>query len=225
MLKESDRYRGRRRAPTPPRSRYAAVITTAFVGAGIVAFGAGAGIHDAKTDELTADVSALSDANARDLAADRANRGERALATSITSTAPDAWVLPGHNYRLSSLFAMRWGKMHKGVDLALPEGTPYMAVHSGTVIFAGWYGGYGYAVIIDHGQGLQTVYGHSSKLLAKVGDQVKAGDVIALVGNTGHSFGSHLHLEIHVDGVAVDPLPWFKKHGVDLKMEIEEVYG
>ncbi|GHJ46048.1 hypothetical protein Cs7R123_33900 [Catellatospora sp. TT07R-123] len=225
LLRESDRYRGRRRVATPPRSRYAAVITTAFVGAGIVAFGAGAGITDAKTDSLSGDTTAVSDSSvARAEAADRASRGDdRTLSTSITA-APNAWLLPFHNYRITSGFAMRWGKMHKGVDLALTEGTPYSAVHDGTVILAGWNGGYGYCIIIDHGNGLKTVYGHSSKLLVKVGDKVKAGQVIGLGGNTGHSFGSHLHLEIHVNDVAVNPIPWFKDHGVDLELEIEQAF-
>lgn len=225
LLRESDRYRGRRRAPAPPRSRYVAVVTTAFVGAGIVAFGAGAGIQDAKTDALMSDATALSEASdARVAAADRASRGDdRSLSTSI-SQAPNAWVLPAHDYRLTSLFKMRWGKMHKGVDIALDEGVPFSTVHDGTVVLSGWNGGYGYCVIVDHGNGLKTVYGHASKLLVKAGDKVKAGDIIALTGATGHSFGPHLHLEIHVNDVAVDPLPWFKQHGVDLDLEIEQAY-
>jgi murein DD-endopeptidase MepM/ murein hydrolase activator NlpD len=107
----------------------------------------------------------------------------------------------------------------------MPEGTPFAAVHDGVVVLAEWQGGYGNAIVIQHGNGFETVYGHASQLLVKAGQQVKAGDIIGRVGNTGHSFGSHLHLEIHVNGVATDPLPWFKKHGVDLKMEIEDVYS
>jgi murein DD-endopeptidase MepM/ murein hydrolase activator NlpD len=226
MLRESDRYRGRRRAPSPPRSRYAAVVTTAFVGAGVVALAAGAGIQDAKVDAITADASSIADSEAaRQQAVDRASRGDRALATSITSTAPDAWLLPLHNYSLTSKYGQRWGRLHAGVDLALPEGTPIMAMHKGTVILAGWHGGYGKCVMIDHGNGLVTLYGHNSSLNVQVGQEVNAGDVISKLGNTGFSTGPHLHLEIHVNGVAKDPIPFFKERGVDLKMEIEALYG
>jgi murein DD-endopeptidase MepM/ murein hydrolase activator NlpD len=226
MLRESDRYRGRRRAPSPPRSRYAAVVTTAFVGAGVVALAAGAGIQDAKVDAITADASSVADSEAaRQQAIDRASRGDRALATSISSTAPDAWLLPLHNYSLTSKFGQRWGRLHAGVDLALPEGTPIMAMHKGTVVLAGWHGGYGNAVIIDHGNGLQTLYGHNSALMVKVGQEVNAGDVISKLGNTGFSTGPHLHLEIHVNGKQVDPIAFFQSKGVDLKMEIETIYG
>jgi murein DD-endopeptidase MepM/ murein hydrolase activator NlpD len=79
-------------------------------------------------------------------------------------------------------------------------------------------------VVIDHGNGLKTVYGHNSRLLVKAGQRVKAADLISLSGNSGHSTGPHLHLEIHVNDVAVNPIPWFKKHGVDLELEIEQAY-
>ena len=227
MLRESDRYRGRRRAPSPPRSRYAAVITTAFVGAGIVAGAAGAGIDDAKTDAIIADASSVSGSEAaRQQAIDRASRGDRTLATSISATAPDAWLLPLHNYAVTSKYGQRWGRLHAGVDLAnLPEGTPIMAMHRGTVVLAGWHGGYGNCVMIDHGNGMVTLYGHNSALMVKVGQEVNAGDVISKLGNTGFSTGPHLHLEIHVNGVAQDPLPFFKARGVDLKLEVEDVFG
>ncbi|MEV4415927.1 M23 family metallopeptidase [Catellatospora sp. NPDC049609] len=226
LVRESDRYRGRRRVARPSRSRYAAVVTTAFVGAGIVAFGAGAGISDAKTDALIGDAAALSaaDVAGRGDAADRASRGEdRTLSTSISS-APNAWVLPAHDFRLTSRYGQRWGKLHKGVDVALNEGVPFATLHAGTVVLSGWNGGYGKCVIVDHGNGVRTVYGHASSLLVKVGDKVQAGDIIALTGSTGHSFGPHLHLEVHVNDVAVDPIPWLKKRGLDLELEIEAAF-
>lgn len=228
LLRESDRYRGRRRAPTPPRSRYAAVITTAFIGAGIVAFGAGAGLKDAKVDALNADAASLSDANdlQRELAADRPSRGEKGLNSSISQGPKDAWVLPFRGYRVTSLYGQRWGRLHAGIDLGgTREGTPFGAVRDGKVILARYNGGYGLCVIIDHGDGLETVYGHASKLLVKEGQEVKAGDVIALIGNTGHSFGAHLHLEIHINGVAQNPVGFFKQKGVDFFLETEAVYG
>nr|WP_244871678.1 M23 family metallopeptidase [Catellatospora sp. TT07R-123] len=211
----------------PPRLRYATAVTTAFVGAGMVALTAGAAIPDAKPSGLTGDAG-VSDrvALARAEAAGQASRGdERALSTSI-SQAPDAWVLPLHGYTLSSGFGMRWGAWHKGLDLAgMPEGTPYAAVHDGTVVQAGWNGGYGYSIMIDHGGGLQTLYGHSSRILVKEGQQVHAGDVIGRIGNTGQSFGTHLHLEIHVNGLAQNPMTWFARHGVDFATGVESVFG
>lgn len=221
-----DGYRGRRRASAPPRLRYAAAVTTALVGAGMVALTAGAAIDDAKPSGLTGDAGVTSRvALARAEAARQASREERTLSTSI-SQAPDAWVLPVHGYTLSSGFGMRWGAWHKGLDLAgLPEGTPYAAVHDGIVVQAGWNGGYGYSIIIDHGDGLQTLYGHSSRVLVREGQQVHAGDIIGRLGNTGQSFGTHLHLEIHVNGLAQNPMPWFARHGVDFTTGVESVYG
>jgi murein DD-endopeptidase MepM/ murein hydrolase activator NlpD len=93
------------------------------------------------------------------------------------------------------------------------------------VILSGWDGGYGNAVRIDHGNGLVTVYGHNSKLFVKVGDIVKAGDLISAAGNTGHSFGTHLHLEIRVNDVPQNPITFFKERGVDFFLETESVYG
>lgn len=227
LLRESDRYRGRRRAPTPPRSRYAAVITTAFVGAGVVALGAGAGLQDAKVDALGSDASALIEAaSQRDLAADRASRDERTLKSSVNQAAPDAWLLPMRGYRVTSLYGQRWGRLHAGIDMGgIREGHPINAVHDGKVIVAGWMGGYGYAVFIDHGDGMVTVYGHNSKLYVKVGQEVKAGDIISGAGNTGHSYGTHLHLEIRINDRPVDPIKFFKERGVDFYLEMEKVYG
>jgi murein DD-endopeptidase MepM/ murein hydrolase activator NlpD len=230
---EPDRYRGRRRVPTPPRSRYAAVVTTAFVGAGLVAAAAGAAMPDAKQPDpaalkgLGVDSETATDLAARADAAERASRDtdRSGLTTSLTQTAPDAWILPLDDYTFTSPYGMRWGQLHAGVDLAAPEGTPYKAVHSGTVRLAQWYGGYGNAIIIDNGNGVETIYGHSSKLLVKVGQKVNAGDTIGLVGNTGHSFGAHLHFEVHQNGTPTDPIPWMRAHGVDIKLGIETVFG
>ncbi|MEU8074556.1 M23 family metallopeptidase [Catellatospora citrea] len=225
VSREGDRYHGRRRVSVPSRRRYAGILATAMAGAGVVAFGAGAAIDDAKDDPATLAALVPGEETDRTASGERANRDHRQMSTSINQ-APDAWVLPLRNYNLTSRFGVRWGRLHQGLDLAgLPEGTPYMAVRAGTVVQAGWNGGYGNSVIIDHGGGVQTLYGHSSKVLVKTGQQVHAGDVIALLGNTGHSFGTHLHLEVHVDGVAQNPLTWFKKKGVDYELEIEAVYG
>ncbi|MEU2663122.1 M23 family metallopeptidase [Micromonospora sp. DT46] len=229
LSSEPDRYRGRRRVPTPPRSRYAAVVTTAFVGAGIVAIGAGA-LPDAKSvspsvlDELKAASAVNQDAAARGDNADRASR-DSDRAGGAESAEPEVWLLPLQGYEFNSPYGMRWGKLHTGVDLVAPEGTPYVAIHEGTVTKAGWFGGYGHTVIVRHADGSEAIYGHSSALSVKEGQQVKAGDQLGLVGNTGHSYGSHLHLEVHVKGEPLDPVPWLKERGVDIKLQVEVYYS
>ena len=102
-------------------------------------------------------------------------------------------------------FGMRWGRMHTGVDIGVGYGTPIHAAASGTVIFAGWMGGYGNFVIVDHGGGLSTAYAHQSSI-AVGGGTVSQGQVLGYVGCTGHCFGPHLHFEVRVNGSAVDPL-------------------
>lgn len=94
---------------------------------------------------------------------------------------------------------------HTGLDIAAPTGTPVKAASSGTVTFSGWKGSYGYMIVISHGNGVQTYYGHCSKLYAKNGQKVSQGDVIAAVGSTGNSTGPHLHLEIRMNGTAYNP--------------------
>lgn len=107
---------------------------------------------------------------------------------------------------LTSRFGWRYRRHHDGIDVAAPWGTPIQAARDGTVVFVGWHGGYGKVVFVSHGDGVVTVYGHASKLLVKIGDQVKQGQVIANVGCTGVCTGSHLHFEVRIDGQAVDPL-------------------
>lgn len=94
---------------------------------------------------------------------------------------------------------------HTGLDIGAPYGTSIKAAASGTVIFAGYKGSYGNLIIVSHGNGVQTYYGHCSSLIASVGQQVSQGQVIAKVGSTGNSTGNHLHLEIRVNGVAQNP--------------------
>ncbi len=101
-------------------------------------------------------------------------------------------------------------KLHTGVDLATATGSRVLAAADGEVIFAGSYGGYGNAVIIDHGSGLSTLYGHNSKLLVKVGDKVTKGEQIAKAGSTGLATGSHVHFEVRKNGTPVDPMPYLK---------------
>jgi murein DD-endopeptidase MepM/ murein hydrolase activator NlpD len=102
-------------------------------------------------------------------------------------------------------FGWRWGRMHEGIDIAAGYGTPIRASAAGNVIYAGWMGGYGNLIIVDHGGGLATAYAHQSSF-AVGGGSVSQGQVIGYVGCTGHCFGPHLHFEVRANGAAVDPL-------------------
>lgn len=108
---------------------------------------------------------------------------------------------------VTSRFGSRWGKSHKGVDIGAPKGTTIVAAASGTVTVAqyGYSGGYGNYIIISHGNGVQTLYGHCNSLLVSAGTYVSQGQAIATVGNTGNSQGNHLHLEVRINGVAQNP--------------------
>ena len=110
---------------------------------------------------------------------------------------------------LSSRFGSRWGRSHTGVDLAAATGTNIYAADNGTVIYSAYNdGGYGNLIQIDHGNGLVTYYGHCSELLVPVGTVVAKGDLIAKVGNTGRSYGSHLHFEVRSGGTPQDPMAY-----------------
>src|SRR4051812_13844401 len=112
---------------------------------------------------------------------------------------------------LTSGFGMRWGRMHQGQDIACGYGTAIHAVKTGTVVFAGVMGGYGNAVIIDHGGGFSTLYGHQSRMAVGQGQHVNQGDIIGFVGSTGHSTGPHLHFETRFGGAARNPIPYLPK--------------
>jgi murein DD-endopeptidase MepM/ murein hydrolase activator NlpD len=215
--------------PTPPRSRYAAVVTTAVVGAGVVALGTSAALPDLKaTGYASTDVLAAGDlANRQSTVADRASRaGDRnAPMTTANQQAPDFWELPLRGYFVSSPFGMRWGRLHAGVDLAAPHGTPIYAAASGTVILARPNGGYGNNVQIQHPDGVVSIYGHMSRIIAVEGQHVEAGQLIGLVGNTGHSFGDHLHFEIRINDVPIEPVAFMRKHGCDVGRHVEIVTG
>ncbi|HEY0111750.1 MAG TPA: M23 family metallopeptidase [Allosphingosinicella sp.] len=100
--------------------------------------------------------------------------------------------------------------MHAGIDLAGPIGTPIYATADGTVGRSQWVSGYGNLVELEHGRGIQTRYGHLSRSLVNAGQKVKRGDMIALMGSTGRSTGSHLHYEVRIDGKAVNPVPFMQ---------------
>jgi len=98
--------------------------------------------------------------------------------------------------------------VHTGIDLRAAWGEPVAAAAAGRVIFAGPYGGYGNAVIIDHGGGMSTLYAHLSSIAVGYGETVTAGQTIGRVGSTGLSTGPHLHFEVRIDGQPVDPMPY-----------------
>lgn len=129
------------------------------------------------------------------------------------------WPCPG-NFGITSQYGMRKHpilrkyKMHTGIDIGADRGNSIVAANSGTVIISQYdrSGGYGNMVVIDHGGGITTLYGHASKLLVKVGQQVKAGQVIAKVGSTGLSTGNHLHFEVRVNGETQNPMKGYLKN-------------
>jgi murein DD-endopeptidase MepM/ murein hydrolase activator NlpD len=114
-----------------------------------------------------------------------------------------AWPLSGP---ITSPFGMRWGTLHPGIDIGVPTGTPIQAAGSGTVVWCGWMSGYGNLVMIDHHNGLATLYGHQSRIAVSCNQEVAQGQTIGYVGCTGFCTGPHLHFEVRLNGSPVDPL-------------------
>ncbi len=130
-------------------------------------------------------------------------RGEDRLPWPL---AIDGQVTSDYGWRMHPIFEDQ--RFHTGIDIAAPPGTEILAVVDGVVSTSESLGGYGLTVIIDHSNGLSTVYAHASKLLVPAGQRVRAGEVIALVGNTGFSTGPHLHFEVRENNDHVNPLTW-----------------
>ncbi|MGE5631277.1 MAG: peptidoglycan DD-metalloendopeptidase family protein [Caulobacteraceae bacterium] len=118
-------------------------------------------------------------------------------------------ITGGFGYRRNP-FTSRGSEFHRGIDFGASYGQTVVSTGDGVVIFAGWNSGYGRTVIISHGYGLTTLYGHNSKLLVKQGDKVKKGQAISKVGNTGRSTGTHLHYEVKLNGKNVNPAKYFQ---------------
>lgn len=121
------------------------------------------------------------------------------------------WPTPGYT-QITSPYGMRYHpilkqrKMHTGVDIGAPRGATIVAADSGTVIYAGWMGGYGQVIVVDHGQGISTLYAHQDRFLAGVGQNVAKGEAIGKVGSTGWSTGPHLHFEVRINGQHTNPM-------------------
>jgi len=129
---------------------------------------------------------------------------------SKIGTGAFTWPTPGYS-TITSNYGMRYHpilkvyKLHTGIDIGAPYGVSIHAADSGTVIYSGWMGAYGQAIVIDHGNGISTLYGHQSTLLVSKGTAVNKGQVIGKVGSTGWSTGAHLHFEVRVNGAPVNP--------------------
>ena len=167
--------------------------------------------------EVLAEVSALQASDAALTAIIQAYEAQQAAAAaaaarangSSTFSAPPPvsggqcrWPVAG---RVTSEYGYRWGRLHAGIDIAAPSGTPIGAAIAGSVIYSSWQSGYGNVVIISHGGGLSTLYGHQSRLGVSLGQVVGQGQIIGYVGSTGHSTGPHVHFETRYGGVARNP--------------------
>jgi murein DD-endopeptidase MepM/ murein hydrolase activator NlpD len=155
--------------------------------------------HREKDEEDLAKMQAASAAIAAQI---RAHQNASGSSGNGTSSSGLIWPVNGP---ITSGFGWRWGRMHEGIDIGAPCGTPIHAAASGTVIYSGWMDGYGNFVVIDHGNGLATAYGHQSAIYVS-GGSVSQGESIGAVGSTGSSTGCHLHFEVRVNGNPVDPL-------------------
>lgn len=127
------------------------------------------------------------------------------------------WVLPMDSYNFTSSFGHRWGRLHAGIDLAAPSGTPIFSVSSGTVVRLSSAGGCGKQVWIQHWEGTVTRYCHLDYFSVGDGERVGAGQKIGGTGNTGRSFGAHLHFEVHpngIDGGPTNPIQWLQGKGL-----------
>lgn len=141
-------------------------------------------------------------------------RLQQGTPTAAKGTGRFIWPIRGmitsyYGYRRHPIFKVT--KLHTGIDVAAKMGTKIKATDGGTVIHSGWWGGYGKATIIDHGNGYSSVYAHQKRIYVKKGARVKQGQIIGLVGSTGYSTGPHIHFEIRVKGKTVNPLKYLRK--------------
>lgn len=175
-----------------------------------------------KAAQVQVQALALSRATAAAQAARSAQRKDLAVralaATHAAKLAARAhgWQMPIKSAPKTSGFGWRWGRLHAGEDFAAPVGTALVAMSTGTVVFAGEQSGFGNLVQIRYWDGTVSYFAHMSRISASAGQRVAPGQVVGQSGNTGHSTGPHLHLEIHPQGgAAVDPLPWLAARNID----------
>lgn len=201
--------------------------------AGIMAFAAIAGLFTAAAAPAQAESAgyvapAAAPAAGTGIAAESSDRQFQQLfaswdrATERTTATPAVAVpsrTPLDEFRRTSGFGMRVHPVlgglrgHKGIDLAAPTGTPVYATADGVVSKAEWFNAYGNFIAIGHGNELETRYGHLSRIAVSAGQRVRKGDLIGFVGSTGRSTGPHLHYEVRIAGVAVDPTPYMTESG------------
>ncbi|GAA4895350.1 hypothetical protein GCM10023223_06130 [Stackebrandtia albiflava] len=212
------------------RTVFAAIAAATLIGTGLAAADATGGNATDTVAVATAEAreeqtqAGRSDDRTEAEASDDATTETTEEETTATKEAEPAapapdWVTPS-KAPISDVFgprAWRAGEMHYGADFAAAPGEKNFAAADGVVVQAGSNGGYGISVIIEHEDGITTVYGHHSQLLVSAGDEVKAGDPIGLAGSTGDVTGPHLHFEVHMaNGDAVDPIEFLKDQGVKL---------
>lgn len=160
---------------------------------------------EGQIERLEGDLSGLQDQVAAQLQASSTTGVPAALPAGPIQGGSSGMIWPV-NGPVTSPFGPRWGRMHEGIDIAVPTGTPIRAAKAGSVAIAGPMGGYGNYTCVNHGGGLSTCYAHQSSIGVSVGQSVGSGEVIGLVGCTGSCFGDHLHFEVRINGAATDPL-------------------
>ena len=164
---------------------------------------------NASSAQISAMLKERQAARAAAVAAAAQSAGQGSSYTWVQGTGQLGWPVSGeitspYGYRVHPI----WGTTiyHSGIDIGVDEGTPVHAADSGVIVWSGWMGGYGYAVVIDHGNGLSTLYGHNSELAVDEGQSVSKGQVVAYAGSTGNSTGPHVHFEVRENGDPVDPM-------------------
>jgi murein DD-endopeptidase MepM/ murein hydrolase activator NlpD len=167
-------------------------------------------------------VTKAAEAAVQKRAADKAAADRAKRAAAVNAPSPAGWIKPVDHYTKGSSFGIsgtHWSNKHSGQDFTVPAGIPVKAVHTGTVVTAGWGGAYGNNVVIKHGEGAYTHYAHLSKINVRVGQAVNTGQEIGKSGSTGNSTGPHLHFETRtapVYGHAVEPVTFMASRGVTL---------
>ncbi len=162
-------------------------------------------LNEARYAASIRSLEAESDRIAKELAASRYAAGRPGKGEFVwpTSGSPGS----GYGYRTHPISGQR--RLHAGIDIGAPTGQKIVGVTDGKVVSAGWRGGYGMTVVVDHGGGVATLYAHQSRLAVRAGEIIASGQTIGYIGSTGYSTGPHLHFEVRVDGKPVDPMDWY----------------